>query len=179
MAKENLELKANVDTDKVEATDIVVSTPTDVVDIDLSVIEKKTFRINGDNNRLIELNPSDISIVTRIEAADKEFAKCVEELQKLSDFNTDTDEEIYELGKRFKEIDSRMRQLLDDIFQSNVSEVCTPEGSGSMYDPINGKYRYEHIIEALMTFYESNIQSEFKKMTKAVNAKTAKYTRKR
>ena len=151
----------------------------DIVDIDLSPIKKRKFRIDGDNSRLVELNPADISIITRIEEADKKFNKCVEDLDALVNTPSDTEDEILELGRKFKEIDSRMRELLDYIFQSNVSEVCVPEGSGSMYDPINGKFRYDHILDTLLTLYQDNIQSEFKKLNANVNKKTSKYTKKK
>ena len=149
----------------------------DIVDIDLSAIKKRKFRIDGDNSRLVELNPADISIITRIEEADKKFNKCIDDLEKLTTAPSDTEDEIMELGRKFKDIDNRMRDLLDYVFQSNVSEVCVPEGTGSMYDPINGKFRYDHILDTLLTLYQDNIQSEFKKMNARVNSKTAKYTK--
>lgn len=148
----------------------------DVIDIDLSATEKRTFRINGDNNRLVKLNPSDVSVITRVEEASKKYDKCIEDLQALAEHPSETEEDLYDLGKKFKDIDNRMRDLLDYIFQSNVSDVCVPEGSGSMYDPVNGKYRYEYVLEALLQFYTSNIQNEYKKMNATVAKRTAKYT---
>ena len=151
----------------------------DIIDVDLSSTERKKFRINGDNTRIVELNPSDLSIITRIEESEKKLKKCVDSLTKLVDEPSDTDEEIFALGKKFKDIDKQMRDLVDYIFQSNVSEVCVPIGQGSMYDPFEGKYRYEHIIEALLTFYQTNIQNEYKKMRATVAKRTAKYTKKK
>lgn len=150
-----------------------------VIDIDLSSTERKKFRINGDNSRIVELNPSDLSIITRIEESEKKLKKCVESLTKLVDEPSDTDEEIFALGKKFKDVDKQMRNLVDYIFQSNVSEVCVPEGQGSMYDPFEGKYRYEHIIDALLTFYQGNIQNEYKRMRLTVQKRTSKYTKKK
>lgn len=154
-----------------------VNTEPEVIDIDLKETARRKFRINGDNSRLVELDPSDLSIITRIEEAGKEFNACVKELEELAQSDTDTDEDIKELGKKFKAIDKRMRKTLDDIFQSNVSEVCAP--TGSMYDPINGKFRYEYILEALMNFYAENIQKEYDLMKKKVSAKTSKYTKRK
>lgn len=151
-----------------------VNTEPEVIDIDLSATARRKFRINGDNTKLVELDPSDLSIITRIEAADREFEKCVKELEELAGSSTETDEEINELGRKFKNIDNRMRKILDNVFQSNVSEVCAP--TGSMYDPINGKFRYEYILEALMNFYQTNIQNEYRKMKVNVAKKTSKYT---
>ena len=164
------------DSDKV--TEIKSNEPKEpeVIDIDLRATARRKFRINGDNNRLVELDPSDLSILTRVEDANKGFAECIEQIKELSTSITDTDDDLADLGKRFKAIDAKMRKLIDDIFQSNVSEVCAP--TGSMYDPINGKFRYEHIMDALMTFYANNIQSEYKKMNKNVSKRTSKYTNK-
>lgn len=149
----------------------------DIIDIDLKATARRKFRIDGDNSRLVELDPSDISIVTRIEEADSAFKECINQLQELANAKTETDEELYETGRKFKEIDQQMRQLVDNIFQSNVSEVCAP--TGSMYDPIKGKFRYEYIIEALLNFYQGNIQKEFKEMNNRVSRRTSKYTKKK
>lgn len=165
---------------KVPQTEIAdVPVPEDVIDIDLSETAKRKFRINGDNSRLVELNPSDLSIITRIDTADKKLKSCIESLQSLADAPSETEEDIKSLGVKFSKIDDEMRKLVDYIFQSNVSEVCVPKGQGSMYDPFNGKYRYEHIIEALINFYHSNIQSEYTKMRATVAKKTSKYTKKK
>ena len=151
----------------------------DIIDIDLSATARRKFRINGDNSKLVELNPSDLSIITRIDTAEKKLKGCIESLQKLADAPSETDEEIKALGNQFSKVDDEMRKLVDYIFQSNVSEVCVPKGQGSMYDPFDGKYRYEHIIEALLNFYQGNIQNEYKKMRTTVAKKTSKYTKKR
>lgn len=151
----------------------------EIIDIDLTATQRRKFRINGDNSRIIELNPSDLSIITRIDEADKKLQQCVKDLQSLASASTDTDEDIKNLGAQFKKVDKKMRDLIDYIFQSNVSDVCVPEGQGSMYDPFDGKYRYEHIIEALMNFFEHNIQNEYARMKTAVATKTSKYTKKK
>ena len=173
---------AETETNKEEVTETVskdaeVVADDNIIDIDLTATERRKFRINGDNNRLVELNQSDLTIVTRIEEAEKKLNLCIADLTKLIEEPSDTDEELYALGKKFKDRDNRMRELVDYIFQSNVSDVCVPQGQGSMYDPFNGKYRFEHIIDALITFYQSTIQNEYKRMRKVVEKKTAKYTK--
>ena len=151
----------------------------DIIDIDLSATAKRKFRINGDNTRLVELNPSDMTIINRIDTAERKLKACAESLKELADSPTETDEDIKSLGAKFSKVDDEMRKLVDYIFQSNVSEVCIPKGQGSMYDPFNGKFRYEHIIEALLNFYQGNIQNEYKKMRAAIATKTSKYTKKK
>ena len=151
----------------------------DIIDIDLSATAKRKFRINGDNKRLVELNPSDMTIINRIDTAEKKLKACADSLKELAELPTETDDDIKALGAKFSKVDDEMRKLVDYIFQSNVSEVCIPKGQGSMYDPFNGKFRYEHIIEALLNFYQGNIQNEYKKMRATVATKTSKYTKKK
>ena len=64
---------------------------------------------------------------------------------------------------------------MDKLFDANVSETCAP--SGTMFDPINGKFRFEHIIDVLSGLYESNMQSEIKKTASRIAKHTDKYTK--
>ena len=75
-----------------------------------------------------------------------------------------------------KSVDTDMRNLIDYLFDSNVSEVCAP--FGSMYDPIDGIQRYEHIINALIPLYDETISTETKKVQARVKKHTSKYTKK-
>ena len=63
---------------------------------------------------------------------------------------------------------------MDYLFDSNVSGICAP--SGSMYDPFNGKYRFEHIIEILAGLYETDVTAGLNKMSARVKKHTDKYT---
>ena len=81
------------------------------------------------------------------------------------------------LSAALKDIDGQMRELMDFIFDAPVSEMCAEDGS--MYDPFNGKLRYEHILETLSVLYENNFDAEVKKMTKRTSKHTAKYTKSR
>ena len=49
-----------------------------VVDIELGSLRKQRFRINGDNNRILELNTSDMGIITRL-------SELYPKLQELAD----------------------------------------------------------------------------------------------
>lgn len=158
----------------------------DVVDIDLSTTRKKKFRIDGDNDRVLELNVSDMSIFSRVkEMYPKLIKKAGEASIKMSEDDTEfTDDEnvleseaLASTVDTLAEIDKDMREGLDYIFNSNVSELCAPDGS--MYDPFNGKFRFEHILETLSALYENNLNAEIKKMTKRVNKHTSKYTKKK
>lgn len=145
------------------------------IDIDLSVTRKKVFRINGDNNRLIELNTSDMGIFARL---DDEYPKLVELALQAQNVPSDEDEEaVMQSLSKLREIDKKLRDGIDYIFDSNVCEVCAPDGT--LYDPFDGKFRFEHIIEVLAGLYESNLVNEYKKMAQRVSRHTGKYTKKK
>lgn len=142
-----------------------------IIDIDLSVTRKKRFRIDGDDNRVIELNTSDMTILNRLDEADRQLR----ELADKANFElADVEDENRDIVKELLATDKQMREIIDYLFDAPVSDVCAPDGS--MYDPFNGKYRFEHIMEALFVQYENNIAEEIKKMRKNVQKHTSKYT---
>lgn len=148
-------------------------------EIDLSATRKKRFRIDGDNNRYLELNTSDMSIITRLEQLYPRLQKLSQDaaVKKLETEEADDEKTLTKVSNALTRIDVQMRQLLDEIFDSNVSEMCAP--SGSMIDPFNGEFRFEHIIDVITKLYENNINTEFKKMSDRMKKRTAKYTKKR
>ena len=85
--------------------------------------------------------------------------------------NADNADEIIET---LKNIDNEMRRLIDYVFDSEMSDIVAP--FGTMADPINGKFRYEYIIEKFLGLYDANFETEFKKMSKNVQKHTDKYT---
>ena len=142
-----------------------------IIDIDLSVTRKKRFRIDGDDNRVIELNTSDMTILNRLDEADRQLR----ELADKANFElADVEDENRDIVKELLATDKQMREIIDYLFDAPVSDVCAPDGS--MYDPFNGKYRFEHIMEALFVQYENNIAEEIQKMRKNVQKHTSKYT---
>lgn len=148
-------------------------TPAVDVDLNISAIRKKRVRINGDDNKIIELNISDINIMNRLEVAYDKLNKMLDEVYKEAKTPEDpdnlSDEETEEMQKTLSEIDMRMREQVDYIFDYPVSEKCVD--GGSMWDPIEGEFRYEHVISALLSLYENNLSSEFSKMKSRVDNK--------
>lgn len=148
-----------------------------IIDIEFKELQKKRFRLDRDNNRIIELNTSDLTIVKRLEEA----------YPKLMDFVTDAQKEINleetEEGMtnaalaQLPIIDAKMRQLIDYIFDSKISDKAAPDGS--MYDLFNGKFRFEYIIERLLNLYDTNFNNEYEALRKSVSKHTSKYTKKR
>ena len=154
-----------------------MATTNNVIDINIKGIEKQKFRINSDDSKIIELNISDFNIIQRIEKA---YPK-LEELEKqFLDFkdvpDTDDEEMLKSMSNKLSTIDNGMREQINYIFDSDVCSVCAD--NGSMYDLINGEFRYEVIITALSKLYEDNIAKESKKVQARIKKHTAKYSRK-
>lgn len=162
---------------------INTSKPNDeIIDLDLSVTKKKKFRFDKDDSRIVELNTSDMNILTRFEEVWPKLTALQETASKITDgLNTEgNNENIYDdmviLADRLRTIDSSMRELIDFLFNSNVSAVAAPDGS--MYDPFEGSFRFEYIIDLLLGQYSTNISTEFSKMEKQIKSHTDKYTQK-
>ena len=143
---------------------------TSIIDINIDGIKKQKFRINGDPQAVIELNLSDLGIQSRLEEG---LSKLQEEMSKIADMNND-DENLSEL---MKQANDKMCEWIDYIFDSPVSAVCAK--GGTMYDPFNGVFRYEHIIDSLTRLYTDNLNEEYKKIRSRIQKHTDKYTGKK
>ena len=155
----------------------------DVIDLDLSVTKKKKFRFDKDDNRIVEINTSDMNLMQRVSEAYPKLQELQTKAAKLTEGldveSTESEsaaiKDIATMAERLSAVDTEMRELLDYMFDAPVSAAAAP--SGSMYDPFSGSFRYEHIITAVMKQYEDNLQSEFGKMEKQLKKHTDKYTR--
>lgn len=150
----------------------------DIQDIDLSIIKKKKFRINGDNSKILELNVSDMGIVTRLKESYPRLNSLMDEVaDKFSEIPDDVtnEEELTKLSDAISAIDNKMRAEMDYIFNSNVSEICGSDGS--MWDPIEGSFRYEHIIDKLTKLYENNLDKEYANIKRRVEDTAGKYVK--
>ena len=155
------------------------------VDINLSETQRARFRIDGDNDRILELNISDMGIVTRLRDGYPKLDKLTQKIASMDDASELSDDEdeknirkaVTTMGSAIEEIDNEMRDIMDSIFDAKVSEVCAPEGT--MYDLFNGKYRYEIILEKLLPLYNENMDKEYEAISKRVQKHTSKYTKRK
>lgn len=152
----------------------------EIIDLDLSVTKKKKFRFDHDDTRIIELNTSDMGIIGRISEAYPKLTALQDKASKMMEGLHDDDayleDDLKLIGTRLSEVDNEMRQIIDEIFNADVSAKAAPDGS--MYDPFDGTYRFEHIITLLMSQYEKNLQDEYAKIERQVKSHTEKYTKK-
>lgn len=179
LEKHNIGLVDKVSTKKekvMEQNDIEIPETSFDGDIDLSMTRKKRFRIDGDNNRYLELNTSDMTIINRLDNLYPKLQKLSQDAAvKQLDKEEADEKSITRISNALAKIDKQMRSIIDEIFDSNVSEMCAP--SGSMFDPFNGTFRFEHIIDVITKLYENNLNSEFKKMSAKMKKRTSKYTK--
>lgn len=152
----------------------------EITDVNLGFVEKKKFRIGGDNRRILELNVSDLNILSRLKVGYSKLNTLFEEAQKkITEIPDDLSKEelIGELADRLSAIDKDMRETIDFIFDTNASEVCAP--SGNMYDPVDGQLRYMRVLDTLTGLYTNGLHAEFDKMKNRVEKRAEKYTKKR
>ena len=147
------------------------NTQNDIIDINLDSIRKKRIRINQDDSKILELDTTDLNIVDRFRKKYDEMVALVED--SFKNIATTEDSDVDKLGESITDVDTKMRRIIDEIFNSNVSELCA--SSGSMLDPINGKFRFEHIFEVLIPLYENDITNELRKLNTRVQKHTSKY----
>ncbi len=164
--------------EKEEKLNQVEAPAQDVIDISIPEIKKKSFRING-NPEFLLLNTSDMGIIQRLESTYEKLDKLAEEASaELSDSVKDGEksefDEIVAASKSLQKIDKKMRELVDEIFDAPVSRICVP--SGTMFDPLNGQFRFEYIINRISELYEQNLASEFSKVSARMKKHTHKYT---
>ena len=150
----------------------------------ISLSSKRSFSIDGDLNRIIYLDTSDMNILVRLDETYPEIRKLAIDaadrivMSKTADGkDEDGKTPLSDISEILKDIDKQMRKKLNYIFASDIADICEP--TGNMYDPVYGGFRFEHIIETLSTLYANNITAEFKKMQERVKKHTAKYTDKR
>lgn len=151
----------------------------DVVDIHIAGVSKQRFRIDGDDSKIIELNTSDVGIADRLADA---YPKLMELQEKANKLKIDTGDgdgldavKLKESTSKLMSIDKEMRVQIDYIFDFPVNEVCA--STGTMYDPIEGAFRYEIIVEALINLYEKNYANQMKKAKARAKANTQKFTK--
>ena len=141
---------------------------------------KQTIQLNGNPEKVIELDLGDSNIITRLsEGADK-IENLVKERQNLHELlanGNDSDESnisyYKNLASKFKELENSMREIINEIFEY---DVCTPFlGTSSVFSIKNGEFAFEKIINSLMELYEDSIRKESNNLKQRLAKHTDKY----
>lgn len=146
-----------------------------IVDINLNVTQKQQIRIDGDDNRIIELDTADLTILNRLREVYPRLNELGMKGFEINDADDDTlIETVDNMLSVLKEIDGEMRSIINYIFDANIADICLP--IGAMYNMRNGEFVFERILDALFGLYSENIQAEFGKMSDRMKQHTTKYT---
>lgn len=172
--EDNFNMLSPIEDSKTEVEDVVkeevketkAKKNDEIVDINIAGVKKTRIRINGDNDSILELNLSDMRIAERLE---KGYTKLQQNIQKITGIDLDNEN----VSKKLNEIDKDMREVVDYIFDTNVSEVCCK--NGTMFDLQDGRYRFESILEALTQLYSDTLNSEYRAMKRRVQQNADKY----
>lgn len=132
----------------------------------------KEFSINGDENRVIRFNPSDLAIIKRLEEAKNKIS---ESMAIKDDIELDNEgkpvDSLENYSKVISHIDNVIKEQINYIFDSDVANVVF--GNQSPLANIKGKPLYERFMESVMPEIKKAVEEEAKESRKRVE----KYTK--
>ena len=140
----------------------------DIIDVKLDFVEKKRFRFEGDYNRMLELNVSDLNVFARLKNGYPKLQTLFQEArQKIEEIPDNGEGQLDALADTLTYIDQEMRSLIDEIFDADVSRVVAP--SGNMFDPVGGQYRFEKVLDIVTKLYTNGLNAEFNKVKNRIS----------
>lgn len=117
--------------------------------------------INGDENRIITINPTDISVIKR-------YNEVIPQLDELTEkYKEVPQDQTIEI---ISELDKKAREIIDYIIGSPVSE--TVFGIANCLSYAGGQTIFENFLTAYMDYMTPAIKSEYDKSQKRIK----KYT---
>lgn len=126
----------------------------------------KEFTINNDENRVLRINTSDLQISVRLKQCEKELNQISKEFQKFDE--TMTVEDSIEAIDKY---DKKVKQRLDYIFNTNVSEVVF--GGMNCLSICGGKPVFQNFLDEVMPEISQNIEEEVKKSQQNIKKYTS------
>lgn len=122
----------------------------------------KRLAINGDENRIITINPTDIAVIKR-------YNEVIPQLDELSEKYKEIPQE--KTVEAISELDKKAREFIDYIIGSPVSE--TVFGTANCLSYAGGQTIFENFLTAYMNYMTPTIKSEYEKSKKRIE----KYTK--
>nr|DAM48011.1 MAG TPA: hypothetical protein [Caudoviricetes sp.] len=122
----------------------------------------KRLAINGDENRIITINPTDIAVIKR-------YNEVIPQLDELSEKYKEIPQE--KTVEAISELDKKAREFIDYIIGSPVSE--TVFGTANCLSYAGGQTIFENFLTAYMNYMTPAIKSEYEKSKKRIE----KYTK--
>lgn len=155
-----------------------------VINLDLSATRGTKIQVDGNPDKSFTLNLSDFGIYNRMKDGiqqlydlfeslkEKMGSKAEEEIPEGTEESTEATNRLLEV---MEEMDKKMRATMDYIFSAPVSDVCAPDGY--MFDLFDGQLRFEHILNALTSLYEKNVNREYYNLKSRINNKLPGYVK--
>ena len=134
----------------------------------------KSFTLNGDKNRVIRFNPSDINLIKRAKEAEERinpFLTVLDDVKLNADGTpVNADDEIVRV---INEFENAMRDQLNYIFNSDIYDTVF---AGQSPLCIVGKDKI-YLFEAFMDSVMPVMMSEIEGLNAASQARVSKYTK--
>ena len=157
------------------------------INISVRGSSRKRFAIDGDPDRVIELNTTDLGIIKRLREALPKLQELERKISQIdasglieeSGFNG---EKTKEFTEQVESMHNEMKTLINGVFDEDVIDKCMPRG-GTLLDPVTDgettEVRYMVIINDLSSAYEEDLSAEMNKVANKRNQHTGKYTKKK
>ena len=127
----------------------------------------KEYQINDDENAVIRINTTDMSILDRINEVKKSLNGIMNKYKDLEKENLSTDEAIPFLSKCDKDI----RKQINYIFGS---DVCTAAfGTSNCISPCGGQPLFMNFLDAIIPIIEKDVIAEQKLSSKNIEKYTS------
>ena len=136
--------------------------------LNIGITSKARFTVDGDINKVIEFDPSDVYVVNRLSESMSKLSEITEKWislmastsNQIANFDNvdDAMKSTKDFSACFKAYEKEMRDTINYIFDGDIADTLL--GNASSFSPINGKFKYEHLIEKMLDCYDMNIKSE-------------------
>lgn len=126
----------------------------------------REFTINGDENKVLRVNTSDLNLAKRAKKAQKELSLIADECMNI-DENMSIDESIAKLDA----LDTKVKNTVDYIFNSNASDIVF--GEMSSVSICDGQPVFQNFLDAIIPEIEKDTQAEIKKSQRNIKKYTS------
>ena len=136
----------------------------------------RTFDINGDPNRVLRVNPSDIGILDRMMKAYEDMQKEVAELGDIKISNTgEAISDAVEVVGTIRKLNRMLRMRFDEIFYEGAADIVF--GTMNPLATAGGKTVFENFMEAFIKEIKPMLEDEQKQTSENLKKYKDQYDR--
>lgn len=145
----------------------------------------REFCINGDETRVIKINPSDTSFIERYREAMNNIEAFMTELENTDGININANGELedneYEdkigefnkLADLLRDVRIKLNEQIDFIFNAKVSDIVF--GKQSPLANISGQYLFARFLNAVAPVIEETFHKDIEASNKRINKYKKQY----